>query len=112
MIWRRSRRRWRAGVKALAGATGWILNSRDPNAVMAVSVDYLMLAGYVCGGWQMARAAVAAQRKLMIGADPVFHEGKLITARYYAEHVLPKAGALLRSVRGGVSILAMTEEQF
>lgn len=84
------------GVKALAGATGWILNSRDPNAVMAVSVDYLMLAGYVCGGWQMARAAVAAQRKLMIGADPVFHEGKLITARYYAEHVLPKAGALLR----------------
>ncbi|MCC8988396.1 MAG: acyl-CoA dehydrogenase C-terminal domain-containing protein [Candidatus Contendobacter sp.] len=101
------------GVKALAGATEWILNSRDPNAVMAVSVDYLMLTGYVCGGWQMARAALAAQRKLMIGADPVFHESKLITARYYAEHVLPKAGALLRSVQsGGVSILAMTEEQF
>jgi len=28
---------------------------------MAVSVNYLMLAGYVCGGWQMARAALAAQ---------------------------------------------------
>jgi len=81
--------------------------------VMAVSVDYLMLAGYVCGGWQMARAALAAQGQLMNGVDPVFHEGKLITARYYAEHILPKAGALLRSVQsGGVSILAMTEEQF
>ena len=101
------------GVKALASATEWALSSRDPNAVMAVSVDYLMLAGYVCGGWQMARAALAAQRKLATGADPVFHEGKLITARYYAEHILPKAGALLRSVQsGGVSILAMTEEQF
>ena len=34
-------------------------------------------------------------------------------ARFYAEHVLPKAGALLRSVlSGGASILALTEEQF
>jgi hypothetical protein len=61
----------------------------------------------------MGRAALAAQRKLATGADLVFHEGKRITARYYAEHILPKAGALLRSVQsGGVSILAMTEEQF
>ena len=101
------------GVKALAEATQWILASRDPNAVMAVSVDYLMLTGYVCGGWQMARAAQVAQGKLAAGEDPVFHEAKLITARFYAEHILPKAGALLRSVQsGGVSIMALTEEQF
>jgi acyl-CoA dehydrogenase len=80
---------------------------------MAVSVDYMMLTGYVCGGWQMGRAALVAQRKLSAGEDPVFHEAKLVTARFYAEHVLPKAGALLRSVlSGGASILALTEEQF
>jgi hypothetical protein len=101
------------GAQALAAATDWILASRDPNAVMAVSVDYMMLTGYVCGGWQMARAARVSQSKLASGEDPVFHEAKLITARFYAEHLLPKAGALLRSVQhGGVSIMALTEEQF
>jgi len=81
--------------------------------VMAVSVDYLMLTGTVCGGWQMARAAQVAQNKLASGEDAVFHEAKLITARFYAEHLLPKAGALLISVQnGGVSIMALTEEQF
>jgi hypothetical protein len=101
------------GVQALARATDWILASRDANAVMAVSVDYLMLTGYVCGGWQMARAARVAHTKLASGQDPVFHEAKLITARFYAEHILPKANALLRSVQhGGVSIMALTEEQF
>ncbi|MCB1766972.1 MAG: acyl-CoA dehydrogenase, partial [Candidatus Competibacteraceae bacterium] len=101
------------GVRSLTEATQWMLASRDPNAVMAVSVDYLMLVGYVCGGWQMARAAQVAQNKLMTGQDPVFHEAKLITSRFYMEHVLPKASALLRSVQqGGVSIMALTEEQF
>ncbi len=103
----------RDGSRALAEATDWMLGARDADSVMAVSVDYLMLAGYVCGGWQMARAARVAQAKLTTGQDPVFHEAKLITARFYAEHVLPRAGALLRSVRsGGASIMALTEEQF
>ncbi|MDS4041240.1 MAG: acyl-CoA dehydrogenase C-terminal domain-containing protein, partial [Candidatus Competibacter sp.] len=103
----------REGARALAEATDWMLASRDANAAMAVSVDYMMLAGIVCGGWQMARAARVAQNKLSTGEDIVFHEAKLVTARFYAEHVLPKSGALLRSVRnGGVSILALTEEQF
>ena len=101
------------GAQALAEATEWILAERDANNVMAVSVDYMMLAGTVCGGWQMARAALAAQNKLLTGVDSVFHEAKLVTARFYAEHLLPKAGALLRSILGGgASILALSEEQF
>ena len=101
------------GVRALTEATKWMLACRDPNAVMAVSVDYMMLVGYVCGGWQMARAAQVAQNKLMAGQDPVFHEAKLITARFYIEHVLPRGAGLLRSIQhGGVSIMALTEEQF
>jgi acyl-CoA dehydrogenase len=43
----------------------------------------------------------------------VFHEAKLITARFYVEHVLPRAAGLLRSIQhGGVSTMALTEEQF
>jgi acyl-CoA dehydrogenase len=101
------------GVRALAEATEWMLAERDANAVMAVSVDYMMLTGAVCGGWQIARAARVAQNKLMTGEDSVFYEAKLVTARFYAEHLLPKASALLRSIQsGGISILALTEEQF
>ena len=100
-------------TQALTEATDWILAEPDANAVMAISVDYLMLAGVVCGGWQMARAGLAAQSKLSTGEDEVFHEAKLVTARFYAEHLLPRAIALLHSIQsGGDSILALTEEQF
>jgi acyl-CoA dehydrogenase len=103
----------REGVQALAMATDWMLSCSDPRATMAVSVDYMMLTGYVCGGWQMARAARIAQTRLASGQDPLFHEAKLLTARFYAEHILPKAGALLRSIQnGGTSIMALSEEQF
>jgi len=103
----------RDGVQALAMATDWMLSCSDPRATMAVSVDYMMLTGYVCGGWQMARAARVAQTRLASGQDPLFHEAKLLTARFYAEHILPKAGALLRSIQnGGTSIMALSEEQF
>ncbi|MCB1777413.1 MAG: acyl-CoA dehydrogenase C-terminal domain-containing protein, partial [Candidatus Competibacteraceae bacterium] len=100
-------------IQRITEATEWLLACREPDAVMAVSVDYMMLVGYVCGGWQMARAALIAHHKRMSGQDPTFHEAKLITARFYVEHVLPRAAGLLRSIQhGGVSIMALAEEQF
>ncbi len=103
------------GIEALNSATQWLLGTiaQDPSSVMAVSVNYLMLVGYVCGGWQMARAALIAQEKLAAGDEPNFYEAKLITARFYAEQILPKATALLYSVKaGGKSTLALAEAQF
>ena len=103
----------RDGLESLIEATDWMLSAHAAEEVMAVSVDYLMLTGFVCGGWQMARAALVAQNKLSAGEDPVFYEAKLLTARFYTEHVLPKAGALCASIKnGGASIMALTEEQF
>ncbi|MFO1428733.1 MAG: acyl-CoA dehydrogenase C-terminal domain-containing protein [Candidatus Competibacteraceae bacterium] len=103
------------GIEALNSATQWMLATiaQDAPSVMAVSVNYLMLSGYVCGGWQMARAALVAQQKLAAGEDPEFHEAKLITARFYAEQILPKATALLNAIKaGGKSTLALAEGQF
>ncbi len=101
------------GVQALTEATDYMLGTDDMNAVMAVSVDYMMLTGYVCGGWHMARAAQAAHDHLANGQDSGFHKAKLVTACFYIEHVLPKANALLSSVKkGGTSIMRLTEEQF
>ncbi|MCB1823272.1 MAG: acyl-CoA dehydrogenase C-terminal domain-containing protein [Candidatus Competibacteraceae bacterium] len=79
---------------------------RDPNAAAVASKNYLMLTGFVCGGWQMARAARVARAKLDAGEDPGFHGAKLATARFYAEQILPQADALLKIVRsGGSSVL-------
>jgi len=103
------------GSEALEQATHWVLqkSGRDPDAVLAASFSYMMLTGYVCGGWQMARAALAARAKLVLDGDEEFCRAKIATARFYAEQILPKAGALSRVVRSGASTAqALREEQF
>ncbi len=72
-----------------------------------------MLTGYVCGGWQMGRAALVASSKSQAGEDPDFHRTKLATVRFYADKVLPKANALLETIRSGASSGAgLAIEQF
>ena len=79
--------------------------------VYAGAVNYLRLAGLLLGGWQMARAMLAAleQRE----QDPAFFDAKLVTARFYAEALLPQAQALSASVRtSGATVDRMAVELF
>jgi alkylation response protein AidB-like acyl-CoA dehydrogenase len=103
-------------VDGLENATRWIVETFpvSPNAVAAVAVPYLKLFGTVAGGWMMARAALVARRQLkQPDADRDFLEGKLATARFYAEHELPKAATLAREVvRGADSVLALDPAKF
>ncbi|MEG0820538.1 MAG: acyl-CoA dehydrogenase [Burkholderiaceae bacterium] len=85
----------------------------DIRAVFAGSVPYLMLAGTVHGGWQLARAALVARAKKKAGEDVEFHQAKVTTARFYAEHILPRAAALkVAAVSGALGTLAMEEAAF
>ena len=95
----------RDGILALEQATQWMLQTigQDPNAALAGSVSYLMLVGYVCGGWQMARAAIASRTALRSGEKDEFYRTKIATAVFYAEQIMPKATALLSVVRSGAS---------
>ncbi|HEV3106718.1 MAG TPA: acyl-CoA dehydrogenase, partial [Trinickia sp.] len=104
-----------AGQRSLAAAVDFVLANakRDPNAVFAGSVPYLLLAGIVLCGWQMARAMLAASRNER--DDAAFHGAKIVTAQVYAEHVLPRAAALevaILSCKGGEGVLALSAEQF
>ncbi len=103
-------------VDGLEAATRWIVETwpSNPKAVAAVSVPYLKLFGTVAGGWMMARAAVAAGAALeQPDADREFLEGKLASARFYAEHELPRAAPLAREVtRGAQSVLALDPAKF
>jgi 3-(methylthio)propanoyl-CoA dehydrogenase len=101
------------GIGALEQATQWVLQTihRDPNAALAASVNYLMPTGYVCGGWQMARAPLAARAMLVSGGEDAFCRTKIATSRFYAEQILPKARALLSVVKSGASTAFQLEEQ-
>ncbi len=85
----------------------------DPNAVFAGSVPYLMLAGNVVAGWQMARALIVAEDRLAAGEDAAFMRAKIATARFYAEHILSKVPGVRDSiVEGSAGITSMALEAF
>ena len=86
----------------------------NPNAAFAGSVPYLMLAGNVMAGWQMARALLVAEEQLADGkGDQAFLKAKVVTARFYADHILSKAPATRDAiVEGADSVTALALDAF
>jgi 3-(methylthio)propanoyl-CoA dehydrogenase len=89
---------------ALRQATDWLLANTpaDPNNSLAGASPYLRMCGIVTGGWLLARSAAAAQRALADGrGDAGFLTQKVVTAKFYAEQLLPQAAGLAPSVTAG-----------
>ncbi|ODS97469.1 MAG: acyl-CoA dehydrogenase [Lautropia sp. SCN 69-89] len=105
-----------AGRAALEDAVQFVVETlgKDVRATFAGSVPYLKLAGVVLSGWQMARAALAADRMLKAGdGDAQFLQAKIATARFHADHLLTQAGALRSAaIEGAAGVLAMPEAAF
>jgi hypothetical protein len=109
-------KRVRAAVDALEEAAQWIVERQraEPRAVLAGAGPFLELAGTVCGGVELGRAALAAARRLAAGdGDADFLRAKIATSRHFAEHCLTKAPGLRDTiVEGSESVLALAEAQF
>jgi len=105
-----------AAADALEDATKWVAQSVKAELVNALagSVPFLRLAGTALGGWMLARSALVAQNKLAArDGDPAFLEAKLVTARFYAEVILPPALAQLGPLKAaGRTVFVLPEEQF
>ncbi len=105
-----------AGVREVGECVRLLLrnSATDQNFPGAVAFNFLMMVAIVAGGWQMARAALVANRKL--GAkegDTSFLRAKLATAHFYADHVLPRALAHAAAVQAGsASVMELAEDQF
>ena len=85
----------------------------NPNAVFAGSVPYLMLGGNLVAGWQMARALLVAEQRLAEGSDVEFMRAKIVTARFYADHILSRAPGLRDSiVEGAAAVTEMALEAY
>ena len=84
-----------------------------PNAVFSGSVPYLMLAGNLVAGWQLARSLLIAETLAAAGTETAFMQAKIATARFYAEHILNKAPAVRDSIVDGAdSVTALSMESF
>lgn len=96
-----------AQVVAFVAAHG----KSDPNAVYAGSVPYLMLAGNLMAGWQMAQSWLATRD--LPAEQAAFAQAKRATAAFYCAHILPRCGALREAVLSGAdSVMALPVEAF
>jgi hypothetical protein len=103
-----ARQAFQQTVEFVAGKT-----KANPNEVFAGSVPYLMLAGNVVAGWQMARALMVAEDRLAQGVDVEFMKAKIATARFYADHILSRVPGLRDSiVEGAAGVTEMALEAF
>jgi len=92
----------------LRQTTEWLLaNGRtDPNNALAGASPYLEMLGIVTGGWLLTRSALAAASLRAGGGDrdgfsDDFLAQKLVTARFYATQLLPRAAGLASAATAG-----------
>ncbi len=108
-------RRLKAAREAFVDVVNFVAGNTkaSPNAVFAGSVPYLMLAGNVVAGWQMARSLLVAEEHLARGEDTAFMQAKITTAVFYADHLLSKAPGIRDNiVEGADSGTALALEAF
>ncbi|MGO4333337.1 acyl-CoA dehydrogenase C-terminal domain-containing protein [Labrys sp. KB_33_2] len=104
-----------APLKASAGhlqqATMWLMQNAlaKPDNAGAASTDYLHLFGLVALGQMWAQMAKAALAK----GDDAFARNKLVTARFFADRLLPETGLRLARVTAGAGdVMALEAEAF
>lgn len=80
----------------------------------AVAVNMMMLLGTTAAGAMLAKSALVAQQKLDAGeGNADFYRNKILTAHFFAEHVLPRTSGYMSAILAGhESIMALPEEQF
>ena len=108
-------KRLKTARTAFLDVVAYVINhaKNQPNAVFAGSVPYLMLAGKLVAGWQLARSLLVAEVLLAKGEDAAFMQAKITTARFYADHVLVAAQSLRDSiVEGSGSVTGMAIDAF
>ena len=97
-------------------ATMWFMQNAmtNPNNLGAGAHNYMHIMGIVTLGYMWLRMAKKAAEKLADGADDkAFYEAKLVSAKYYAERLLPDAGALRRKLEAGSeNMMALGEDAF
>ena len=90
-----------AALDTLLARANW------PRDAAASGADFLMMLGYLSGGWQLARGAAVAARSAASGeGDPEFMAAKQATAGAYMAHSLPEVSKMAAKILGGPDALS------
>jgi acyl-CoA dehydrogenase len=98
----------------LQAATIWFMQNAiaKPDNAGAGATDYMHLFGLVVLGYMWCQIAVAANRKLA-DDDSGRMSAKLVTARFFAERMLPETAAHLARIQSGAaSLMELPAEAF
>lgn len=100
----------------LKAATMWFMTNglTNPNNAAAGSYAYMHLLGIAVLGKMWLRMGLAAAKLNDAGeGDKAFNDAKLTTARFFADRIMPDAGALRRKIESGAdSMMALEPEMF
>jgi alkylation response protein AidB-like acyl-CoA dehydrogenase len=86
-------------------ATRWLRDHRGTPDALAGATPYLALMGNLCGGWLLAKGALAAADRLKQEPDNSWLSGRVAVARFFAAHVLALSPSLLVGITGGAGDL-------
>ncbi len=92
----------------LGAATMWLMQNamKNPDNAGAGAHHYMHILGIVATGLMWLRMSKAAVTLLDAGSDDAqFLQAKLVTARFFAERIMPDAGSLRRKIEGGADAL-------
>jgi alkylation response protein AidB-like acyl-CoA dehydrogenase len=91
------------GLASLERTTRWMVEhiGQQPGEALAGATSYMRLAGYVIGGWYMARSALAVADR-----DDPFAAQKRQVARFFAEQLIPEGIAMERPITTGGALVA------
>jgi alkylation response protein AidB-like acyl-CoA dehydrogenase len=100
----------------LGAATMWLMQNamKNPEHAGAGAHHYMHILGIVATGLMWLRMSKAAVTLLDAGeGNAKYLEAKLVTARFYAERIMPDAGSLRRKIEGGAdALMALDPDMF
>ena len=104
-----------AAIESLVEAADWILAEglADPVQALSAATPFQRLYATTVAGWLMGVQALVAKRQIDAdAADADVAAVKLVTARFYAEHLLPQVHGLVAPIKAGKDdLFALTADQ-
>ena len=102
-----------AGLDNLEEVTDWMLENSvtSPNPALAGAYAYLKIFGVVAGAVQLSNASKLANKTKY--KTSAFHNAKVITAKFYAWHILPQISGLRQTIEyGHEEVMTLPETSF
>ncbi|NNF16469.1 MAG: acyl-CoA dehydrogenase [Gammaproteobacteria bacterium] len=104
------------GLASMRISVAWLLDNYADDQFVTNSACYnlLMNCSTVVAAWGLARGALAAQRRLKNKADGTrYLQGKISTARFFFDHVLPRALSFGQSAcAASDTVMGLADDQF